>query len=206
MEEPTYEYDWRHPITVPNPKNKSGVSKENGSFKWFEYWLEKGCTYKEVAEHFKTSESGVSTIAILFKWQERKANRDDYLSRQREEILINNYNQFIEKDFKNTEEILDGIYKLIKISFVILNIIENPGLEIPSELTIEDALDIIKNYPKTARTVYNQALRNLQQPEKINNLQFDAEVDAKVESDVTVNLLEKVKAKRKELNDLSSND
>ena len=168
MEEPTYEYDWRHPITVPNPKNKSGVSIENGSFKWFEYWLEKGCTYKQIAEHFKTSESGVSTIAILFKWKERKANRDDYLSRQREKTLINNYNNFIEKDFENADLILTGIYTLIQMAFVILNVIENPDLDIPSELTTRDALDIVKNYPKTARSIYNQILRDLQQPEHIN--------------------------------------
>lgn len=168
MEEPTYEYDWRHPITVPNPKNKSGVSIENGSFKWFQYWLEKGCTYKQIAEHFKTSESGVSTIAILFKWKERKANHDDYLSRQREKTLITNYNNFIEKDFENADLILTGIYTLIQMAFVILNVIENPDLDIPSELTTRDALNIVKNYPKTARSIYNQILRDLQQPEHIN--------------------------------------
>ena len=53
MEEPTYEYDWRHPIEVPNPKNKSGKSIEDGSFKWFQYWLMKGCTYQQIADHFK---------------------------------------------------------------------------------------------------------------------------------------------------------
>lgn len=168
MEEPTYEYDWRHPITVPNSKNKSGVSIENGSFKWFEYWLNNDCTYQQVADYFKTSVSNIAHIASLFKWKERKANRDDYLSRQREKTLINNYNNFIEKDYKNADTILSGIYTLIKMAFVTLNVIENPGLDIPPELTMRDALDIVKNYPKTARSIYNQILRDLQQPEHIN--------------------------------------
>lgn len=167
MEEPNYEYDWRSPIKVPNPENVSGVSIEKGSFKWFQYWLENEVTYSQVAKKFNTSESSVCHIAKLFKWDERRANREDYLSRQREETLIKNYNKFIETDFKQASLILNGIYKLIEMAFVRLHIIPQPEDMIILELGIDDALTIVKTYPKTARNVYNQILRDLQQPERI---------------------------------------
>ena len=88
MEEPTYEYDWRHPIEVPNPNNKSGISIENGSYEWFKLWLKKDCTYQQIADHFNTSKQHVSNMAKLFKWKERKRNKEDYDSRQREKIQL----------------------------------------------------------------------------------------------------------------------
>ena len=212
MKEPEYNYDWRHPIEVPNLKNKSGVSIEKGSFKWFKYWLENDCTYNEVAEQFKTSESNITSIASLFKWKERKRNYEDFISREREKNLINNYNKFVEDDFKNSNQILLGIYSLIEMSFIVLNLLPNltPDgkikYEIPEGFGVLTALDIIKTYPKTAREMHNQVLRDLKQPEKINDKQdVNTVLNANVKGDATVNLLDKVKKKRRELNDIRSN-
>ena len=179
MEELTYEYDWRHPIEVPNPNNKSGKSVENASFKWFQYWLLKGCTYQQIANHFKTSEGSVKVIANLFKWKERKRNKEDYDSRQREKLQQERYQEFIDNDYKNTNQMLLGIYNLIEMAFIVLNVLPNinhkTGLQkytIPEEFSVKYAVDIIKTYPKSAKIVHTQILRDLEKPDKINDNQL----------------------------------
>lgn len=172
MEEPTYEYDWRHPIEVPNPNNKSGKSVENGSFKWFQYWLTHGCTYKQIANHFKIAESTVQTIAVLFKWKERKRNKEDYDTRQREKIQQQRYQEFIDKDYKNAKTQLDALYTLSQIALIYLGVLPDNGtLEIPEYMTLKQATKILQGNPKAMRQVHNQILRDLEKPEKINDKQ-----------------------------------
>ena len=172
MEEPAYEYDWRHPIEVPNPKNKSGKSVENGSFKWFEYWLKHGCTYKQIADYFNTSESSVGVIASLFKWKERKRNKEDYDSRQREKIQQERYQEFIDTDYKNAKTQLDALYTLSQIALIYLGVLPDNGtLEIPEYMTLKQATKILQGNPKAMRQVHNQILRDLEKPEKINDKQ-----------------------------------
>lgn len=172
MEEPAYEYDWRHPIEVPNPKNKSGKSVENGSFKWFEYWLKHGCTYKQIADYFNTSESSVGVIASLFKWKERKRNKEDYDSRQREKIQQERYQEFIDKDYKNAKTQLDALYTLSQIALIYLEVLPDNGtLEIPEYMNLKQATKILQGNPKAMRQVHNQILRDLEKPEKINDNQ-----------------------------------
>ena len=172
MEEPTYEYDWRHPIEVPNPKNKSGKSVENGSFKWFEYWLKHGCTYKQIADYFNTSESSVGVIASLFKWKERKRNKEDYDTRQREKIQQQRYQEFIDKDYKNAKTQLDALYTLSQIALIYLGVLPDNGtLEIPEYMNLKQATKILQGNPKAMRQVHNQILRDLEKPEKINDNQ-----------------------------------
>lgn len=172
MEEPTYEYDWRHPIEVPNPNNKSGKSVENGSFKWFQYWLTHGCTYKQIANHFKIAESTVQTIAVLFKWKERKRNKEDYDSRQREKLQQHRYQEFIDKDYKNAKTQLNSLYTLSQIALIYLGVLPDNGtLEIPDDMTIKQATKILQGNPKAIRQMHNQILRDLEKPEKINDKQ-----------------------------------
>lgn len=181
MEEPTYEYDWRHPIEVPNPKNKSGKSVENGSFKWFQYWLMKGCTYQQIADHFKTSEGSVKVIASLFKWKERKRNKEDYDTRQREKLQQQRYQEFIDNDFKNAKTQMAALYKLSQIALIYLGVLPDNGtLEIPDDMTLKQATRILQGNPKAIRQMHNQALRDLEKPANINdnqNHKIEAELD-----------------------------
>ena len=172
MEEPTYEYDWRHPIEVPNPNNKSGKSVENGSFKWFQYWLTHGCTYKQIANHFKIAESTVQTIAVLFKWKERRRNKEDYDTRQREKLQQQRYQEFIDKDYKNAKTQMDALYTLSQIALIYLGVLPDNGtLNIPDDMTIKQATTILQGNPKAIRQMHNQILRDLEKPEKINDKQ-----------------------------------
>ena len=181
MEEPTYEYDWRHPIEVPNPNNKSGKSVENGSFKWFQYWLTHGCTYKQIANHFKIAESTVQTIAVLFKWKERKRNKEDYDSRQREKLQQQRYQEFIDQDYKNAKTQLDALYTLSQIALIYLGVLPDTGkLEIPEYMTLKQATKILQGNPKAMRQVHNQILRDLEKPANINDNQTH-KVEAELE-------------------------
>ena len=181
MDEPTYEYDWRHPIEVPNPNNKSGKSVENGSYEWFKHWLNNNCTYKQIAEHFKTSESAVQNIASLFKWKERKRNKEDYDSRQREKLQQQRYQEFIDKDYKNATTQLDALYTLSQIALIYLGVLPDNGtLEIPEYMNLKQATKILQGNPKAMRQVHNQILRDLEKPANINdnqNHKIEAELD-----------------------------
>ena len=172
MEEPTYEYDWRHPIEVPNPKNKSGKSVENGSHEWFKYWLQNNCTFKEVAIKFKRSEDTIRGTAKLFKWKERKRNKEDYDSRQREKLQQQRYQEFIDKDYKNAKTQMDALYTLSQIALIYLGVLPDTGkLEIPEGMTVKQATKILQGNPKAIRQMHNQVLRDLEKPEKINDKQ-----------------------------------
>lgn len=212
MEEPTYDYDWRHPITVPNPKNKSGVSVEKGSFKWFEYWLKNECTFKDVAIYFKTSEENIRGIAKLFKWRERKSNRDDFISRQREKQIISDYADFLEQTQKETDEEIQLIRAAILDLSIKLGVKENPAT---GEKKQDYAIDYVKGIKAYSSLVNSlgrlraMRYRSLEQPDKRTDKQeteiTSGKFDIEVKSEATVNLLDKVKQKRKELNDLNSN-
>lgn len=181
MEEPTYEYDWRHPIEVPNPNNKSGKSVENGSFKWFQYWLTKGCTFKQIALHFGVAESTIRVTAMKFKWKERKRNKEDHDSRQREKLQQQRYQEFIDNDFKNAKTQMDALYTLSQIALIYLGVLpENGKLEIPEGMTVKQATKILQGNPKAMRQVHNQILRDLEKPEKINDNQTH-KVEAELE-------------------------
>lgn len=172
MEEPTYEYDWRHPIEVPNPKNKSGKSVENGSHEWFKYWLQNNCTFKEVAIKFKRSEDTIRGTAKLFKWKERKRNKEDHDTRQREKLQQQRYQEFIDKDYKNAKTQLNSLYTLSQIALIYLGVLPDNGtLEIPDDMTIKQATKILQGNPKAIRQMHNQILRDLEKPEKINDKQ-----------------------------------
>jgi len=172
MEEPTYEYDWRHPIEVPNPNNKSGVSVENGSFKWFQYWLNDGCTYQQIADKFNTSKTTVANIAKLFKWKERKRNKEDHDTRQREKLQQERYQEFIDNDYKNAKTQLDALYTLSQIALIYLGVLPDTGkLQIPEDMTVKQATKILQDNPRAIRQMQSQILRDLEKPEKINDKQ-----------------------------------
>jgi hypothetical protein len=181
MEEPTYEYDWRHPIEVPNPNNKSGISIENGSYEWFKLWLKKDCTYQQIADHFNTSKQHVSNMAKLFKWKERKRNKEDHDTRQREKLQQQRYQEFIDKDYKNAKTQMDALYTLSQIALIYLGVLPNNGkLEIPEGMTVKQATKILQGNPKAIRQMHNQILRDLEKPNTINDNQTH-KIDAELE-------------------------
>lgn len=181
MEEPTYEYDWRHPIEVSNPNNKSGKSVENGSFKWFQHWLTDNCTFKQIALHFGVAESTVRVTAMKFKWKERKRNKEDYDSRQREALQQQRYKEFIDNDYKNAKTQMDALYTLSQIALIYLGVLpDNGSLEIPEDMTIKQATKILQGNPKAIRQMHNQVLRDLEKPNTINDSQ-NHKIEAELE-------------------------
>lgn len=181
MEERTYEYDWRHPIEVPNPKNKSGKSVENGSYEWFKYWLQNNCTFKDVAIKFKRSEETIRGTAKLFKWKERKRNKEDYDTRQREALQQQRYKEFIDNDYKNAKTQMDALYTLSQIALIYLGVLpDNGSLEIPEDMTIKQATKILQGNPKAIRQMHNQVLRDLEKPNTINDSQ-NHKIEAELE-------------------------
>lgn len=181
MEEPTYEYDWRHPIEVSNPNNKSGISIENGSYEWFKLWLKKDCTYQQIADHFNTSKQHVSNMAKLFKWKERKRNKEDHDTRQREALQQQRYKEFIDNDYKNAKTQMDALYTLSQIALIYLGVLpDNGSLEIPEDMTIKQATKILQGNPKAIRQMHNQVLRDLEKPSTINDSQ-NHKIEAELE-------------------------
>ena len=174
MEEPGYEYDWRHPIKVPNENNKSGISVEKGSFEWFKYWLETGCTYQEIADKFHTSKSTVVNIAKLFKWDERKSNKEDYISRQREKQIIIDYADFLEQTQRETDEEIQLIRVAILDLSVKLGFMEHPDT---NEKRRDDDIDYIKGLKaygsliNALKELRAMRYRSLEQPDKRNDKQ-----------------------------------
>lgn len=197
MEELTYEYDWRHPIEVPNSKNKSGVSKENGSFEWFKYWLNNGCTYQQIADKFNTSKTTVANISKLFKWKERKRNRDNYISRQQDLEEIEEYNKFKKRTRKEVKQEIDITHGTLTILGMIAGIIPNNGqYELPENKTefVKIANAIFKS-PVALKTSRADFLRSVEQAATINDKQ-------KVESEnINTNLNLPVKSTEEVVNE-----
>lgn len=182
MEEPTYEYDWRHPIEVPNPKNKSGKSVENGSFEWFKYWLDNDVTYKQVAEKFNTSESSVGHIATCFKWKERRKNKEHYESWKREQLAEERYIQVLERAYTDKIKEWDIQETLVTVALIKAGIIPNKNnILIPEEaVKFKDLAKVIQNGPKATSQILDDIYRSLGKTPKINDKQdhnINAELD-----------------------------
>ena len=181
MEEPTYEYDWRHSIEVPNPNNKSGISVEDGSFKWFQYWLT-GCTYQQIADEFNTSKTTVANIAKLFKWKERRKNKENYESWKREKLTEERYLEVLERAYVHKINEWDQQELLVTVAFIKLGIIENEeNIPIPDEpIKFKDLAKVIQNEPKTTGQILDDIYRSLGKTPKINDKQdhnINAELD-----------------------------
>lgn len=115
------------------------------------------------------------------------------------------FSDFEDNDVQKQLSLLEGYDKLCLMSFIVLGVIENKdGLIIPEWLNIPVALDIVMRSPKTSRIVYNRALRDYNEPEHITKNENEVEFEGIVKSDSIVNLIDKVKQKRGELNDIRS--
>lgn len=182
MEEPTYEYDWRHPIEVPNPKNKSGKSIEDGSFKWFQYWLMKGCTYQQIADHFKTSEGSVKVIASLFKWKERRKNKEHYDSWKREQLNEERYIKVLDRAYKDKIKEWDIQETLVTVALIKAGVLPNKNnIPIPEEpVKFKDLAKVIQNGPKATGQILDDLYRALGKPPRINDNQTH-KVEAELE-------------------------
>jgi len=182
MEEPTYDYDWRNPITVSNPNNKSGISVENGSFEWFKHWLNDNCNYKQIAEHFNTSESAVQNIASLFKWKERRKNKEHYESWKREQLTEKRYTELLERAYKDKIKEWDIQETLVTVALIKAGIIANANnIQIPEdEIPFKDLARVIQNGPKATGQILDDLYRALGKPPKINDNQ-NHKIDADIE-------------------------
>ena len=182
MEEPTYDYDWRHPIEVPNSNNKSGISVENGSFEWFKYWLHNGCTYQQIADYFNTSKTTVANIAKLFKWKERKNNKEKYESWKREQLTEKRYTELLERAYKDKIKEWDIQETLVTVALIKAGIIANTNnILIPEdEIPFKDLARVIQNGPKATGQILDDLYRALGKPPKINDNQ-NHKIDADIE-------------------------
>ena len=182
MEEPTYEYDWRHPIEVPNPNNKSGISVEKGSFNWFKYWLNDGCTYQQIADKFNTSKTTVANIAKLFKWKERRKNKEHYDSWKREQLNEERYIKVLDRAYTHKMKEWDMQELLVTIAFIKMGAMENKqNIPIPDEeIPFKDLSRVIQNEPKATSQILDDLYRALGKPPRINDNQTH-KVEAELE-------------------------
>ena len=171
MEEPTYDYDWRNPITV-----------SNGSFEWFKHWLNDNCNYKQIAEHFNTSESAVQNIASLFKWKERRKNKEHYESWKREQLTEKRYTELLERAYKDKIKEWDIQETLVTVALIKAGIIANANnIQIPEdEIPFKDLARVIQNGPKATGQILDDLYRALGKPPKINDNQ-NHKIDADIE-------------------------
>ena len=176
------DYDWRNPITVSNPNNKSGISVENGSFEWFKHWLNDNCNYKQIAEHFNTSESAVQNIASLFKWKERRKNKEHYESWKREQLTEKRYTELLERAYKDKIKEWDIQETLVTVALIKAGIIANANnIQIPEdEIPFKDLARVIQNGPKATGQILDDLYRALGKPPKINDNQ-NHKIDADIE-------------------------
>ena len=147
---------WDYPL-----KGEDGCT-ENGSRKYREFYFEKNgeCTCKEIAEHFGIAEQTVKNHKKNYGWSDALNDKRAYVARKRREKRELNLDEFKDKDYENANAVLNGRYKLLTLSYIVLGIIENTNnLTIPEWLTEKIALKIVMD-EKTFRT-HNQILTDL---------------------------------------------
>lgn len=178
--------------------------KEKKSKIYRDYYFENNAslTSQEVADHFNLSKEAIDRHRSNYQWDLVYSDKKRHDERKRNEVQDENYKEFVDQDAKNVKGLLTGQYLLVQLAMIKLELLPNThNKEIPSWLTHKDALNIIEKTPMDK--LHKMAIRDFEKPYVINDKQ-EHEMSGNLQIDTTVNLLERVKEKRKELNDLRS--
>lgn len=122
-------------------------------------------SYKGYSNH-TAQKYGWTDIKKEYTNLKEKGKRRRLLSRKKERQ--EEFSDFEDEDVKNQSYLLKGYDKLCLMAFIVLDVLENhDDLIIPEWLEPPIALNIIMKLPKTSKIVYNRALRDYNEPERI---------------------------------------
>jgi hypothetical protein len=152
--------------------------------------------FEELAKICNSTLKTIQSYSSRFNWKSIRQKAEDLKAKAETEAQQKKQKEKLEKWDKVNEDLLGELQQQLKEVNDNLNSLGVSDGQ--AAFLRKEKREIIKEI----RSLQPNSLRTVNLPDKINNLQVDAAVDAKIESEVTVNLLEKVKAKRRELNDL----
>jgi hypothetical protein len=160
-------------------------------------WIKNGYPpFEELAKICNSTLKTIQSYSSRFNWKSIRQKAEDLKAKAETEAQQKKQKEKLEKWDKVNEDLLGELQQQLKEVNDNLNSLGVSDGQ--AAFLRKEKREIIKEI----RSLQPNSLRTVNLPDKINNLQVDAAVDAKIESEVTVNLLEKVKAKRRELNDL----
>ena len=159
-------------------------------------WIKNG--YPPFEELAKICNSTLKTIKYYssnFNWKAIRQKAENLKIKAELEAQQEKQKEKLEKWDKVNEDLLEELQQQLN---EVNEKLESPDItDGQAAFLRKEKREIIKEI----RSLQPNSLRTVNLPDKINNLQMDAVVDAKVDSEVTVNRMELVKQKRKELND-----
>lgn len=162
-------------------------------------WIKNGYPpFEELAKICNSTLKTIKNYSSNFNWKAIRQKAENLKIKAELEAQQEKQKEKLEKWDKVNEDLLEELQQQLN---EVNEKFESPDItDGQAAFLRKEKREIIKEI----RSLQPNSLRTVNLPEKINNLQMDAVLDAKVDANVTVNLFDRVKQKRKELNDLHS--
>jgi len=162
-------------------------------------WIKNGYPpFEELAKICNSTLKTIKNYSSNFNWKAIRQKAEDLKIKAELEAQQEKQKEKLEKWDKVNEDLLEELQQQLD---EVNEKFESPDItDGQAAFLRKEKREIIKEI----RSLQSNSLRTVNLPDKINNLQMDAVLDAKVDANVTVNLFDRVKQKRKELNDLHS--
>lgn len=162
-------------------------------------WIKNGYPpFEELAKICNSTLKTIKNYSSNFNWKAIRQKAENLKIKAELEAQQEKQKEKLEKWDKVNEELLEELQQQLN---EVNEKFESPDItDGQAAFLRKEKREIIKEI----RSLQSNSLRTVNLPDKINNLQMDAVLDAKVDANVTVNLFDRVKQKRKELNDLHS--
>ena len=162
-------------------------------------WIKNGYPpFEELAKICNSTLKTIKNYSSNFNWKAIRQKAEDLKIKAELEAQQEKQKEKLEKWDKVNEDLLEELQQQLD---EVNEKFESPDItDGQAAFLRKEKREIIKEI----RSLQSNSLRTVNLPDKINNLQMDAVLDAKVDTNVTVNLFDRVKQKRKELNDLHS--
>lgn len=162
-------------------------------------WIKNGYPpFEELAKICNSTLKTIKNYSSNFNWKAIRQKAENLKIKAELEAQQEKQKEKLEKWDKVNEDLLEELQQQLD---EVNEKFESPDItDGQAAFLRKEKREIIKEI----RSLQSNSLRTVNLPDKINNLQMDAVLDAKVDANVTVNLFDRVKQKRKELNDLHS--
>lgn len=162
-------------------------------------WIKNGYPpFEELAKICNSTLKTIKNYSSNFNWKAIRQKAENLKIKAELEAQQEKQKEKLEKWDKVNEDLLEELQQQLN---EVNEKFESPDItDGQAAFLRKEKREIIKEI----RSLQSNSLRTVNLPDKINNLQMDAVLDAKVDAKVTVNLFDRVKQKRRELNDLHS--
>lgn len=162
-------------------------------------WIKNGYPpFEELAKICNSTLKTIKNYSSNFNWKAIRQKAENLKIKAELEAQQEKQKEKLEKWDKVNEDLLEELQQQLN---EVNEKFESPDItDGQAAFLRKEKREIIKEI----RSLQSNSLRTVNLPDKINNLQMDAVLDAKVDANVTVNLFDRVKQKRRELNDLHS--